>query len=93
MKCRCPDCGAVYSGNGGGHCRTCHRTFTSVSAADKHRVGPYEPKGVRRCADLLDDWRPDRDGQLRQVPWRLTARGWTHHPERELQRRHQDGAA
>ena len=75
MKCTCHDCGATYSGTGGGHCRECHRTFTSDSAADAHRKGPYTD---RYCID------PDNDYTQtgKKVPWRLTAHGWTPHEDR-----------
>ncbi len=46
----CP-CGAWWTGLGRAHCAApgCHRTFSTDSAADKHRVGKF---GVdRRCAD------------------------------------------
>lgn len=33
----CPDCGARYGGNAG-HCKRCHRTFTSDAAYDRHLV-------------------------------------------------------
>lgn len=68
MICTCPDCGATYSGSGGGHCRSgCHRTFTSDAAASKHRVGPYDD---RRCLDVTTT-----EG------WRETPRGWTPYAE------------
>jgi hypothetical protein len=75
MTCRCPECGQQYSGSGGGHCRGgryggCCRTFTSDTAASAHRVGPYHPRGLRRCLDL-----PSSEG------WRETSRGWTNSPE------------
>jgi len=74
VTCTCPGCGARYTGTGGGHCMACHRTFTSVAAADRHRVGGYDD---RRCVDLLHDIRTRPDGSTWQVPWRVTARGWT----------------
>lgn len=69
MTCTCPDCGATYSGTGGGHCRSgCHRTFTSDRAAEAHRVGEF---GVgRHCIDVATT-----EG------WRETSRGWTNRPE------------
>ena len=74
----CPECAAVYSPNGGGHCRGgpyggCCRTFTSDSAADAHMKGPYDN---RCCVDMDDDWTV----KGRKVVWRETARGWTNSP-------------
>ena len=73
----CPECGAVYSWRGGGHCRGgeyggCCQTFRNDTAADAHRVGPHDPKGLRRCLaseEMLD------------AGWRLTDRGWTNSKE------------
>ena len=65
----CPRCGAAYPVRGGGHCMACHRTFSSDSSAAAHRAGPHD---ARTCIDVTST-----------PPWRLTARGWTHHPERE----------
>lgn len=83
MKCVCPECGAVYSGNGGGHCRGgpykgCCRTFTSDAAAAAHLVGPYSD---RRCVDVFNDVRIRKDGSEYRVPWRETPRGWTNAEE------------
>ena len=33
------------------HCAECHRSFASDTAFDAHRVGPYEPVGLRTCQD------------------------------------------
>ena len=44
-------CGEWWTGLGRAHCATpgCHRTFSTDSAADKHRIGKF---GVdRRCTD------------------------------------------
>lgn len=44
-----PECGQWWTGPGRAHCPACHRTFSTDSAADKHRVGKF---GVdRRCVD------------------------------------------
>lgn len=59
---RCPECKQTFSPSGGGHCRSCHRTFSSDRAYDKHRVGPMD---ARRCVGELES------------PWRITDRGWT----------------
>jgi hypothetical protein len=76
VRPRCPECGASYSPNGGGHCRGgkyggCCRTFTSDSSGDKHRVGPYDPPGSRRCLTL---------DELLADGWRETPHGWTPEP-------------
>jgi len=42
-------CGAWWTGLGRAHCPSCHRTFSTDGAADKHRIGKH---GIdRRCAD------------------------------------------
>jgi hypothetical protein len=42
-------CGKSWTGLRRAHCPSCHETFNSDSAADKHRVGKH---GIdRRCAD------------------------------------------
>lgn len=72
MSARCPECGESYpGGRQGGHCRGgeyggCCLTFSSDSAFDHHRTGPFAPDGQRRCADVTVD-----------PAWRLTRRGWT----------------
>lgn len=44
-----PACGGWWTGLGRAHCPACCGTFSTDSAADKHRVGKF---GVdRRCAD------------------------------------------
>lgn len=50
----------------------CHRTFSSDTAAERHRVGRH---GIdRRCL------RPEEYVE----PWRLTSRGWSPFAEREI---------
>lgn len=78
---RCPECGARYSPNGGGHCRGgayggCCRTFSSDAAADAHRKGPYGVPGGRYCVDFDADYTE----KGRRIEWRLTDRGWTNSP-------------
>ncbi len=34
----CLKCGRVWTGHGACHCGECHRTFSSLSAFDKHRI-------------------------------------------------------
>lgn len=46
MGCRC---GATWGGRRAQHCPACHETFTGDTAGDMHRVGPFHPKGARRC--------------------------------------------
>lgn len=33
-------------------CPTCEEYFNSTAAFEKHRVGDYAPKGVRRCLSV-----------------------------------------
>jgi hypothetical protein len=49
---------------GGGHCRVCCHTFSSDTAFDAHREGPYDH--TRHCIDIENT-----------PGWRNTARGWT----------------
>lgn len=51
IRTSCTDCGAQYGGNAG-HCKACHRTFSSDSAFDKHLVsrvtaGCHDPATLR----------------------------------------------
>lgn len=51
---RCPDCPATWMGRKLEHCASCHETFTSTVAGDRHRVGLHgvsEGPERRRCAD------------------------------------------
>lgn len=42
-------CGKTWTGLRRAHCPSCHETFNSDSAAEKHRVG--RPGVDRRCVD------------------------------------------
>lgn len=55
-------CGKGWTGARRSHCPACHETFSSESAADRHRVGKH---GVdRRCVD------PATVGLVaREQPW------------------------
>ncbi len=46
----CPRCQAAWNGLKTCHCAACHRTFTAITAFDKHRRGTYEPD-TRHCVD------------------------------------------
>ena len=46
---RHPACGDWWTGLSRSHCPSCHRTFSTDSAADKHRIGKHGTD--RRCAD------------------------------------------
>lgn len=46
------ECGQWWTGASRVHCAGCHQTFSSESAADKHRTGRYG--GDRRCVSPLD---------------------------------------
>jgi hypothetical protein len=75
---KCHECGESYRKASGGHCTVCHRTFSSVSAGDQHRRGPFD---ARYCADMENDIRVRRDGTTRKVEWRLNMYGeWTDAP-------------
>lgn len=43
------ECGKTWTGLRRAHCPSCHITFNSDSAAEKHRVG--KPGIDRRCVD------------------------------------------
>jgi hypothetical protein len=44
-----PACDSWWTGLSRAHCPACCRTFSTDSAADKHRIGKYGED--RRCAD------------------------------------------
>jgi len=77
----CSDCERTYSGSdrSGGHCMSCHQSFSAQGGFDKHRVGQY---GIdRRCLttdemtakgwhlDGRGDWRMPSKGN----PWAIAA--------------------
>ena len=65
---RCIDCGAEFPNTDRiGHCASCHRTFASSSAFDKHRVGKHGT--------------PDRRCELGPLHWR-DLRGIWHYGKR-----------
>lgn len=43
-------CGARWGGLSTGHCTGCHRTFTGITAFDKHRSGSHSAD-TRHCVD------------------------------------------
>jgi hypothetical protein len=45
----CNGCDSFWTGLNSGHCSACHRSFTSVSAFDKHRSGSHTDR--RYCLD------------------------------------------
>jgi len=47
---QCAKCGDEWTGLAVAHCPTCHRTFTTATALDKHRTGSH-PADTRRCLD------------------------------------------
>ena len=68
LDCHCPDCDRKFNGSdrSGGHCRGggyggCCESFRSLGGFDKHRTGPHEPTGQRRCL----------------TPDEMIAKGWT----------------
>lgn len=75
----CPDCQRDYSGSdrSGGHCMTCHLSFSSQGGFDKHRTGKH---GVdRRCMTVTEmtdaGWTVSDAGMVRlpapaTSPWR-----------------------
>lgn len=46
----CARCDKWWAGTGPHHCGKCHRTFTSLSAFDKHRDGNHA-NGTRHCVE------------------------------------------
>ena len=75
----CPICERAYSGSdrSGGHCSTCHLSFSSQGGFDKHRIGRH---GVdRRCMTAVEmveaGWTVSDQGMVRlpapaSSPWR-----------------------
>jgi hypothetical protein len=63
VTCRC---GATWTGTSRQHCPACHQTFDSTLAGDRHRVGPFNPPGLRRCLTVseirLKGMTPDHEG-------------------------------
>lgn len=68
MSATCGGCDATWTGLGAAHCaaRGCHRTFTGVSAFDKHRSRKYREVDGRRV--LVRDYGqchdPGEDGMV-----------------------------
>lgn len=68
LDCTCATCGRMFNGSdrSGGHCRGggyggCCESFRSLTGFDKHRTGPYDVPGGRRCL----------------TPDEMSAKGWT----------------
>lgn len=84
----CPHCDNQWSGLFSCHCggtAGCHRSFTSVTAFDKHRTGSHA-YGTRHCVDPAT--LTDKDGQPALVPADRAWPGWSmpgswHGPEDE----------
>lgn len=59
-------CGKSWTGMNRSHCGACHETFNSEYLFNKHRSGPYDPPGLRKCAsheEMLDkQWRLKDNG-------------------------------
>jgi hypothetical protein len=66
---QCANCGEEWTGLAVAHCPTCHRTFTTVSAFDKHRTGSHTDD-TRHCLD------PATAGLIKVT--RPTWTGWGH---------------
>lgn len=43
-------CGASWGGLNTAHCDACHRTFTGITAFDRHRDGSHS-SGTRHCVN------------------------------------------
>jgi hypothetical protein len=41
----CPRCPNTWRGTTASHCTVCHETFSSDSAGDRHRTGPFTHEG------------------------------------------------
>ena len=70
----CPHCERSYSGSdrSGGHCMSCHQSFSAQGGFDKHRVGRH---GIdRRCLTIAEmagkGWHVDGRGD-----WRMPSNG------------------
>jgi hypothetical protein len=48
----CPHCHAWWTGLNTCHCTACHRTFTGITAFDKHRDGSHA-QDARYCKEPL----------------------------------------
>lgn len=72
-------CGAWWAGLKTCHCPTCHTTFTTVSAFDKHRTGSHADSD-RHCLD------PTTVG-LVDAGRAYPCLGWPIYPNTELRRR------
>ena len=46
----CGRCENIWGGLNTAHCSGCHRTFTGLTAFDRHRDGSHA-KGTRHCVD------------------------------------------
>jgi len=72
LDCHCGDCDRDFPGgdSAGGHCVTCHMSFTSTSGFDRHRTGAFDDG--RRCKTeqelLAANWSCSDDGNK---VWRL----------------------
>ena len=75
----CPDCDRAYSGSdrSGGHCMSCHLSFSSNGAFDGHRTGSFAQR--RRCLTPEEltgkGWTVSDEGMVRlpapkSSPWR-----------------------
>lgn len=70
-KIRCNGCTSWWTGLSACHCAGCHRTFSSISAFDKHRDGSHV-KGTRHCVDPAT-LRSKKTGEALLV---LVDKGW-----------------
>lgn len=46
----CNGCPNRWNGHNTCHCASCHETFTTITAFDKHRAGSH-PHDTRHCLD------------------------------------------
>lgn len=46
----CPRCTSWWTGLNTSHCTACHRTFTGITAFDKHRDGSHSAS-TRHCVE------------------------------------------
>lgn len=68
----CGKCPARWHGQAMCHCRSCHLTFSGVTAFDMHRAGSVDNRSC--TTDRLAENRPGVWGQAdeRQPPWLAT---------------------
>lgn len=75
----CPECGGWWGGAKTCHCSSCHETFTTASAFDKHRAGSFTANN-RHCVDPAQVGLIDAGRAYPCWGWavRVTGESWAH---------------